>query len=114
MHLIERPDRRHQAAKGQITGKVNRRRHENRRNDGDPAITRSHPGQLCQRGHQQADCSEKAVDIKANPAILVGLSTIERDRIDVLIDPHQREAQLGLFLIAVSIVFDQVCDRRAS
>ncbi len=107
LHLVEGADRHHQAAEGKVAGEIDGRGDEDRRHDGDPAIAGCHP---CQSDHAVDDAARRVkhgIEIDLDAALLIRLAAEECDGIDMLIDAHQREAQLGFASIALGIAGDK-------
>ena len=86
---------------------IQRRRHQDRRDQREPAVAGGHPGQIGRAGHQRGASPQHAVQIELDAPRLVRLAARERDRIDVLVHAHQREAQIRLAGIALGVAIDQ-------
>ena len=108
LHLHEGAGRHHQAAEGQVAREIERRRREDRRHQREPAVAGGDPGEIGESGDQAAHGLENGGEIDLDAARLVRLARGERDRIDVLVHPHQRKAQVRLARVALRIAIDQV------
>ena len=77
------------------------------RHDRDPAEAGRHPGQIGETSDQATGRGQHVVQVHLDPATLVLLTGRERNAIQMLVDPHQGEAQIRLAGIALGVAVDE-------
>ena len=107
MHLVERADRHHQSTEGDVAGEIDGRRHQDRRDHGDPAIGIGHPGQVDLRGVDAHHRLQRFAEVEIEPLLLVRLAARQRDGVDMVVDAHHRVPQLRFARVAVAVELDQ-------
>ena len=107
VHLVEGTNRHHQAAKAQIAVEIDRGCNDDGGNDRQPPIAGGHPCQPRQRHHQPVADFQNRGEIALETALFIAFSGRQRHRLDMLIDPHQREAQGSFPRIMVAIDLDE-------
>ena len=107
MHLVERANCHHQPTEAHVAGEIDRRRDHDRRHHGDPSIAGSDPGQPDHRIDDAAARLQHGSKVELEPASLVRLAGGQRNRVDMLVDAHQRKPQFGLARVEIAIQPDQ-------
>ncbi len=103
LHLVERTDHHDQPAKGQAAAEVARCYNQDRRDQGEPAVTRGHPGQPGQAARQLAHDNCDATDRSVEHLPLLRFAAMESDALGILIDAGQGKAEFRLTGVARSV-----------
>jgi hypothetical protein len=107
LHLIEGADDHHEAAEREVAAEIAGRGHDQRKDDRHPAIAGGDPGETRECAGQAAHGFDDGAGRLVEGTALVGLAAIEGDALGGFADPDQREAELGLALVAVGVQLDQ-------
>src|SRR6266404_1981641 len=107
LRLGERARRHHEAAERNLSAEIQRRRNEYRSHYRDPTEAGRDPGKIGVTRDDAARRSEHIAKMKLDAAFLVRLTLRQRNVIDVLVDPHQRKAQIGLVRVAFGVAADE-------
>ena len=107
LHLIKGADGHHQCAKGKIAREVSRSCDNDRRDDGEPAVAGRDPGEPSGRGNDLPHDAENVLELASETLIFIFFTAIERHSVDVFVEAHKRETQLGLLRVAFAIQLDQ-------
>src|SRR5713101_7528913 len=118
LRLGERARRHHEAAERNLAAEIQGRRNEYGSHYRDPTKARGDPGEIGVTPDDAARRSEHIAEMEFDAAFLVRLTLRQRNVIDVLVDPHQRKAQIGLARVAFRVAGDEtstdpVAEKRA-
>ena len=89
LNLDECAGRHHEAAERQGTREIERRRCENRRNEGEPAVSCGDPGKIHESREESAHRQQNAREIELDAPRLLGLPAGECDRVDMFVHADQ-------------------------
>src|SRR6266481_5182512 len=107
LRLAERTRRHHEAAERNLAAEIQWRRNEYGSHYRDPAKAGGDPGEIGVTPDDAARRSEHIAKMKLDPALLIRLTLRQRNVIDVLVDSHQRKAQIGLARVAFRVAGDE-------
>ena len=114
LHLNKGADDHHQRAEGKIAAEVSRRRNQDRRDDREPAVTCRDPGEPRARADDPPHHAENVLELGSEALLLILFAAIERHAVTMLVEAHEREAQIGLPGVALGIELGSVGGRCAS
>ena len=97
----------HQSAEGNLAGEVQRRRHQNGRDDGDPAETRRDPGQFGEAADQPPGGGQHIAEMLLDAPLFVRLTFGQRNAVDMFVDPNQGKPQVCFTRIALRVAVDE-------
>ena len=103
LHLIEGADHHHERAKAHIAVEITRRRDHDRHHHREPAIAGRDPGEAREAAREAGHHGDHAVDRLVEKAALIRLAIMQHNAVGVLVDAHERDAQIGLPCIALGI-----------
>ena len=107
LHLLEGADHHHQPAERHAALEVARRGDQDRHDERAPAVAGGDPGQTGEPARQVAHDVDERLDRAVERPALVRLAAVERDRLRVLVGPHQAEPQRRLAGVALAVEPDQ-------
>ena len=93
--------------KRHVPGQIARRRHQDRRNDREPAVAGGDPGQPRQGTDDAPRDLEDGFEDPIEVLLLIGLAAVDRDAFDLFVGTHQRKTQIRLARIALGVEGDQ-------
>ncbi len=96
-YLIERANGHEQPTKRKIPGEVSGRCYDDRRDDREPSIAGRDPSQARRCADEPTQNEEKAIKLSMQPIARFCLAAVDGDRIAMLIDVNEGEAQIGLY-----------------
>ena len=73
----------------------------------EPAEAGGDPGEIGESPYESARRGEHIAEMQLDAPLLVRLAGRERNAIDMLVDAHQREAQIRLARIALGVAADE-------
>src|SRR3984893_1434431 len=118
LRLAEGAGRHHEAAERNLAAEIQWCGDENGRHQRDPTKAGGDPGDIGVTPDDAAGRSEHIAKMQFDAAFLVRLTLRQRNVIDVLVDSHQRKAQIGLARVALRAATDEastdpVAEKRA-
>jgi hypothetical protein len=107
LHLIERADHHHELAEIHRTLQVGRCRHQDRRDDREPAVAGGDPRQPRHGADDAARDFENSFEYRAEALSLIGLAAVQGYAFDLFVDAHQGEAKIRFSRVALGIETNQ-------